>query len=115
MDLLYQSSPICVKQIIFGVYFKTFGSLYQSSPIHVKPIICHRTKKIIGTAYAGDHIPCQDWGINQYHLKQIGGINQLAWKMYGADTMPRLGNCELINVLQYQTHTTICGMEFSIG
>lgn len=59
LDLLYQSSPICVKQIIFGVYFKTFGSLYQSSPIHVKPIICHRTKKIIGTAYAGDHIPCQ--------------------------------------------------------
>ncbi len=59
LDLLYQSSPICVKQIIFGGYFKTFGSLYHNSPIHVKPIICHRTKKIIGTAYAGDHIPCQ--------------------------------------------------------
>ena len=39
----------------------------------------------------------------------------LAWKMYGADTMPRLGNCELINALQYQTRSTICGMEFPIG
>lgn len=39
----------------------------------------------------------------------------LAWKMYGAQTMPILGNWELINALQYQTLSTICGMEFPIG
>lgn len=56
-----------------------------------------------------------------YHAKigELGNYDVgefiLAWKMYGADTMPRLGNWELINALQYQTLTTICGMEFSIG
>ena len=56
------------------MYFKTFGSLYHNSPIHVKPIICHRTKKIIGTAYAGDHIPCQvgELGNQRDVYKSIG-------------------------------------------